>query len=280
MISLNNMPMSTPQQQGVDGEESNSVVGGLQPNLQAPPGTDTSQGAVSGSGGQAVKVNGASIQAPLDPVNSASKNLEGVQKREAQENVAKMGLPELTSPKGGSYAQSTASMFAQVTVEAMSQQRRAAADVQNSSLEGMVNKMLQAAKDIQEQSKLMMGLGIASAVVTTAMGVGGSVGGVKSMTSNPGPAAAPQAQVTPNKLTLGKEIAEGMRAGMDTGKEGQVKALDSEIKTTSAEEKKMEQQMEMVKQFAENLKQLGQQAMAIMQEVTREANETTKRVLA
>lgn len=280
MISLNNMPVLTPQQQGVDGEEGNSTVGGLQPNLQAPPGTDTSQDAVSESGGQATKVNGASIQAPAAPVTSASKNLEGVQRRESQESITKMGLPELPSPKGGGYTQSAASMFAQVTVEAMSEQRRAAADVVNSSLQAMVDKMLQAAKDIKEQSKLMMGLGIASAVVTTAMGVGGSVGGVKSMTSNPGPAAAPQAQVTPNKLTLGKEIAEGMRAGMDTGKEGQIKALDSEIRTTSAEERKLEQQMEMVKQFAENLKQLGQQAISIMQEVTKDANDTTKRILA
>lgn len=261
MISLNNSSMQIPQQ---NIEESIS-----------------SQEVTSSSGGQPAKVDGVSIQAPKAPVTSTASNLEGVQQREAQENVTKMGLPELSAPKGGGYVQSTASMFAQVTVEAMNEQRKLAQDVQNSALEGMVNKMLEAAKDIKEQSKLMMGLGIASSVVTTAMGFGGTVGGVKSMTApSPGVGTTPQAQVTANRLTLGKEIAEGVRGGMDTGKESQVKSIDAEIKTTQAEEKKLEAQMELVKQFAENSKNLAQQAIQIMSEVTKDANATTQRILA
>lgn len=260
MISLNNSSMTIPQsiEESISSEE-----------------------VTSSSGGQPAKVDGVSIQAPKAPVTSAASNLEGVQQREAQENVTKMGLPELSAPKGGGYVQSTAAMFAQVTVESMNEQRKLAQDVQNSALEGMVNKMLEAAKDIKEQSKLMMGLGIASSVVTTAMGFGGTVGGVKSMTApSPGVGTTPQAQVTANRLTLGKEIAEGVRGGMDTGKESQVKSIDADIKTTQAEEKKLEAQMELVKQFADNLKNLSQQAMQIMAEVTKDANATTQRILA
>ncbi|RBN34727.1 hypothetical protein DR193_06355 [Lawsonia intracellularis] len=259
MISLNNSSIQIPQQ-----------------NIEE----STSQEVTSSSGGQPAKVDGVSIQAPKAPVTSAASNLEGVQQREAQENVTKMGLPELSAPKGGGYVQSTAAMFAEVTVDAMNQQRKAAQDVQNSALEGMVNKMLEAAKDIKEQSKLMMGLGIASSVMTTAMGFGGTIGGVKSMTAKPGVGTTPQAQVTSNKLTLGKEIAEGIRGGMDTGKESQVKSIDADIRTTQAEEKKLEAQMELVKQFAENSKNLAQQALQIMSEVTRDANATTQRILA
>ena len=241
----------------------------------------SSQEVTSSSGGQPAKVDGVPIQAPKAPVTSAASNLEGVPQREAQESGTKMGLPELTAPKGGGYVQSTAAMFAQVTVESMNEQRKLAQDVQNSALEGMVQKMLDAAKDIKEQSKLMMGLGIASSVVTTAMGFGGTVGGVKSMTApSPGVGTTPQAQVTANRLTLGKEIAEGVRGGMDTGKESQVKAIDADIKTTQAEEKKIEAQMELVKQFAENSRNLAQQAIQIMSEVTRDANATTQRILA
>ena len=260
MISLNNSSMQI-----------------LQQNIEE----STSQEVTSSSGGQPAKVDGLSIQAPKPPVTSASSNLEGVQQREAQENVTKMGLPELTAPKGGGYVQSTAAMFAQVTVDAMNEQRKLAQDVQNSTLQGMVDKMLEAAKDIKEQSKLMMGLGIASSVVTTAMGFGGTVGGVKSMTApNPGVGTTPQAQVTSNKLILGKEIAEGVRGSMDTGKDSQVKSIDADIKTTQAEEKKLEAQMELVKNFAENSRNFAQQALQIMSEITRDANTTTQRILA
>lgn len=246
----------------------------------APPIQDGGNAPATDSGGQAVKVGGLSIQAPKAPVTTASSNLEAVQTREAMDNVTKMGLPDLGTPRSGGFVASLGSNVAALLVDFVAQMKQQSSDAMNMRFEGAMQKIKDQVKTMEQQARTALGMGIASGVIGIASGIGFAAGGMKSMTSSPGVGPNPAAQVTESKLTLGKEILHGMITGVESGKESQMTALGAEVKSEQMDQTKEEQMVEQHKKFADNLKQLLDMVLSSAQEINRDQNQTTQRILA
>ncbi len=227
---------------------------------------------------EAVSQQGAVQQRAINP-NSIPANQEALKDRSVVENAAKAVVPSLPSPgSGGGFVASLGSQVAGLIVEMGAELRKQNQDRTASELQSVLRNIQDQVDGMMQQSKLGLGMSIASGVVGMAMGVGFSAGGVKDLQSGTGDLAAEAVQAS--KLTLGKEILQGIVNTMDGAKESQLTAEGAGIKSEQAEETQAQHAMESMKSFADNMKQLIETALSTAREMVSSTNAATQRILA